>query len=283
MGTANTATATGANTPSTWVNATVLAACQRPSTGPLSVAAVLASAATVLFGEAVSASYIAFEDLTLRRIVNRRIINSGASLIVTDNDDTYMAMLYRLDVSLGDLSALFTQGLRLPSGAVGTADVSFFLRREAHVVWGPAGTVVPEQLDAAGFDWLWEQLKRIVADERNVVLYREADHLTTISGFIAQPAGHAGEGETHVVVIAEHDPSKAPTIMRMERFVDVLRSMFASPHAAVMVLKRHGTVSLSPGAAAMSPLHPVHIVMDQRQPHLLADGGWATGMDIGGI
>jgi len=276
------------------------------------VAAVLASAATVLFGEAVSASYIAFEDLTLRRIVN-----SGASLIVTDNDDTYMAMLYRLDVSLGDLSALFTHGLRLPSGAVGTADVSFFLHREGGTpsgameamgameggfpvtgrrdrgdassctgggrVVGPGGTVIPSELDAAGFDWLWEQLKRIVADERNVILYREADHLTTISGFIAQPAGHAGEGETHFVVIAEHDPSKAPTIMRMERFVDVLRSMFASPHAAVMVLKRHGTVSLSPGAAAMSPLHPVHIVMDQRQPHLLADGGWATGMDIGGI
>lgn len=140
--------------------------------------------------------------------------------------------------------------------------MSYFLKREDHVVWGPAGTIIPEQLDAAGFDWLWDQLKRLVSDERNVMLYREADHLTTISGYIAQPASGGEEGETHFVMIAEHEPAKAPTVMRLERFVDVLRSMFASPHAAVMILRRHGTVTLSPGAAAVSPLHPVHILTD---------------------
>lgn len=259
--------------PSSWMHARVLAACKRPSSGHLSVGAVLSSAASVLFGENVSPEYLLFQDLTLRRIVNRRITNSGASLIANvDNDEAYMQLLHCLEVSMGDLGALFTEGLRLPSGVVGTAEVSYFLRREtrnerlgeaieeaSRVVRGPAGTVIPEELDAAGFDWLWGQLKRLISDERNVLLYREADHLTTISGYIAERRD-GEEGETHFIVIAEHDPSKAPTVLRIERFVDVLRTMFASPEAAVMVLRSHCTVALSAAAAAMSPLHPFHIV-----------------------
>lgn len=153
--------------------------------------------------------------------------------------------------------------------------MSYFLKRESksgslgeaileasRSVKGPGGTVIPPELDQEGFDWLWDQLKRLIADDRNVLLYREDDHLTTISGYIAEK-GNGEEGETHFVMIAEHEPAKAPTVMRLERFVDVLRSMFASPHAAVMILRRHGTVTLSPGAAAVSPLHPVHIVTPQ--------------------
>jgi hypothetical protein len=179
-----------------------------------------------------------------------------------DNDEAYTRLLADLSLPSDDIAALFREGVPLPSGAVGRAEASFFLRREAgprdgmgqaiaqvsRIVKGPSGTVIPEELDAPGFDWLWGQLKRLLADESTVVLYREAGHISTICGYIAEASGSEGE-EAHFVVIAEQDPQRAPTVLRVEHFVDILRTMFTCDHGAVLALSCERLC----GIAAMMP------------------------------